>query len=113
MSDAGVIIESEPEMDGVWKYRGSVLLKGVRGNFLEIFEKSIDKHKIDAILECAVLRKQPFAGCLTVGETRAGGFHGRIRYNHPDTRKSDENGRELSCAYAYGKERYKVIVRFV
>ena len=38
-------------MDGVEECRGSVLLKGVRGkNFPEIFEKSIDKHKIDAIL---------------------------------------------------------------
>ena len=79
-------------MDGESRRRGSVLLKGVREFFLEIFEKSIDKHKIDAILECAVLRKQPFAGCLTVGETRAGGFHGRIRLIHPDTECEDFAG---------------------
>ena len=39
-------------MDGVEECRGSVLLKGVRGKIIpEIFEKSIDKHKIDAILD--------------------------------------------------------------
>ena len=38
-------------MDGESRRRGSVLLKGVRGKIIpEIFEKSIDKHKIDAIL---------------------------------------------------------------
>jgi len=51
LSDAGVIIERAHEWDGVEECRGSVLLKGVRGKkFPEIFEKSIDKHKIDAIL---------------------------------------------------------------
>ena len=51
-------------MDGETRRRGSVLLKGVRGIFLEIFEKSIDKHKIDAILECAVQSERfPEGGC--------------------------------------------------
>ena len=48
-----------------------VFFSKVSGEIIpEIFEKSIDKHKIDAILECAVLRKRSFfTGCLTVGET--------------------------------------------
>ena len=32
---------------------------------LEIFEKSIDKHKIDAILVCAVQSERSQGGCLT------------------------------------------------
>ena len=54
-------------MDGVEECRGSVLLKGVRGFFLEIFEKSIDKHKIDAILNAPSFCKRPDEGCLAVG----------------------------------------------
>ena len=76
-------------MDGVEECRGSVLLKGVRGKIIpEIFEKSIDKHKIDAILNAPSFASGLFGGCLKwAGET--GGFHGRIRHNHPDT-ESDE-----------------------
>ena len=60
-------------MDGVEECRGSVLLKGVRGKIIpEIFEKSIDKHKIDAILD-APSSAAAFFGLL-VGEHRAGGF---------------------------------------
>ena len=87
-------------MDGESRRRGSVLLKGVRGFFPEIFEKSIDKHKIDAILNAPSFASGPFTGCLTVGVTRAGGFHGRIRSNHPDT-ESDEFRRELLCLLAW------------
>lgn len=47
----GVILERAHGMDGVEECRGSVLLKGVREENPEIFEKSIDKHKIDAILD--------------------------------------------------------------
>ena len=74
-------------MDGVEECRGSVLLKGVRGKIIpEIFEKSIDKHKIDAILNAPSDRNGSLEGAvLEVGVTRAGGFHGRIRHNHPDT----------------------------
>ena len=58
-------------MDGVEECRGSVLLKGVRGNFLEIFEKSIDKHKIDAILNAPSVRNGICEGAvLEVGVTR-------------------------------------------
>ena len=58
----------EPMMDGVEECRGSVLLKGVRGkNFPEIFEKSIDKHKIDAILNAPSFANGLFWGCLAVG----------------------------------------------
>ena len=45
-----------------------VFFSKVSGNFfLEIFEKSIDKHKIDAILNAPSFFKRPFWGCLTVG----------------------------------------------
>ena len=54
-------------MDGESRRRGSVLLKGVRGIFPEIFEKSIDKHKIDAILECAVQSERSYTGCFGSG----------------------------------------------
>ena len=54
LSDAGVIIERAHE----WTVnRGveEVFFSKVFGDFFpEIFEKSIDKHKIDAILVCAV-----------------------------------------------------------
>ena len=50
----GVILESGPGNGTVLWMLGSVLLKGVRKIFSEFFEKSIDKHKIDAILESAV-----------------------------------------------------------
>ena len=84
-------------MDGESRRRGSVLLKGVRGFFSEIFEKSIDKHKIDAILNAPSVRNGIREGAvLEMGETRTGGFHGRIRSNHPDT-ESDEFRRELLC----------------
>ena len=50
-------------MDGESRRRGSVLLKGVRGKIiLEIFEKSIDKHKIDAILNAPSDRSGPDRG---------------------------------------------------
>ena len=52
MSD-GVIFESPGNRDSVVSVGGSVLLKGVR-EFPEFFEKSIDKQKIDAILNSAV-----------------------------------------------------------
>ena len=55
-------------MDGESRRRGSVLLKGVREFFLEIFEKSIDKHKIDAILNAPSFSSGLLRGCLTVGE---------------------------------------------
>ena len=51
-------------MDGESRRRGSVLLKGVRGIFPEIFEKSIDKHKIDAILNAPSFRSGPLRGCF-------------------------------------------------
>ena len=60
LSGAGVIIERAH--DGrCRKRRGSVLLKGVRGIFPEIFEKSIDKHKIDAILNAPSFSERSFA----------------------------------------------------
>ena len=56
----------------------------VSGTFPEIFEKSIDKHEIDAILI-----RRPVYGpqvCESVrGRAVLGGFHGRIRVDHPDT----------------------------
>ena len=57
-------------MDGESRRRGSVLLKGVRGIFPEIFEKSIDKHKIDAIVNAPSFSSGLFWGCLTVGGRR-------------------------------------------
>ena len=80
-------------MDGESRRRGSVLLKGVRGFFPEIFEKSIDKHKIDAILNAPSVRNGIREGAvLEMGETRTGGFHGRIRHNHPDTESEEFAG---------------------
>ena len=91
-----------------------VFFSKVSGDFfLEIFEKSIDKHKIDAILNAPSFFKRSFTGLFDSGRKRAGGFHGRIRHDHPDTRKSNENGRELLCAHAHGRERCKDIVRLV
>ena len=53
---AGVIIEGRScgNRDSVESVVGSVLLKGVREIFSEFFEKSIDKEKIDAILNGTV-----------------------------------------------------------
>ena len=48
-----MILESPGNRDSVVSVGGSVLLKGVR-DFPEFFEKSIDKEKIDAILNSAV-----------------------------------------------------------
>ena len=49
-----MIIEIAQRRAGVVERRGSVLLKGVRKIFSEFFEKSIDKEKIDAILNSTV-----------------------------------------------------------
>ena len=78
--------------------------------FLEIFEKSIDKHKIDAILNAPSFRSGPLWGAVLTGGHQAGGFHGRIRFYHPDTRIPMKNGRELLCACVHGMERSKDIV---
>ena len=75
-----------------------VFFSKVSGNFfLEIFEKSIDKHKIDAILNAPSFRSGPFWGAVLTGGHQAGGFHGRIRFYHPDTRIPMKNGREVFC----------------
>ena len=87
-------------MDGESRRRGSVLLKGVRDFFLEIFEKSIDKHKIDAILNAPSFASGLMRAVWQWAEA-AGGFHGRIRPNHPDT-ESGRIRRELSCLYGMG-----------
>ena len=66
---------------------------------LEIFEKSIDKHKIDAILNApfrfrAVLRETVLevrTKCRRIPRKNPAVYH-------PDTRKSDEHGREHLCA---------------
>ena len=97
-------------MDGESRRRGSVLLKGVRGFFLEIFEKSIDKHTIDAILNAPSFASGPFWGCLKWARREAGGFHGRIRVDHPDT-ESGNIRRGLLCVYAHEGERWKGITR--
>ena len=81
MERAGVIIEKALRWT-VSERRGSVLLKGVREKILEIFEKSIDKHKIDAIL----IRRPDSSGSLfgrCRGRTKAGGFRRRIRRTIP------------------------------
>ena len=46
-----MIIERAHGMDGVLRSVEEVFFSKVSGNFPEIFEKSIDKHKIDAILD--------------------------------------------------------------
>ena len=82
---SGVIIEIALRRDGVVEERGSVLLKGVRET-PEIFEKSIDKEKIDAILNSTVR-----FGRLLIWGWSEGGLRGIRREagmsNHPDTRK--------------------------
>ena len=77
-----------------------VFFSKVSGNFfLEIFEKSIDKHKIDAILNAPSFSSGPIWGCLTMGEASWRIPRKNPAVYHPDTRKSDEHGRELLCAY--------------
>jgi hypothetical protein len=73
-----------------------VFFSKVSGKIIpEIFEKSIDKHKIDAILNAPSFANGLFGGCLKwAGET--GGFHGRIRLYHPDT-ACELIRRELLC----------------
>ena len=66
-------------MDGESRRRGSVLLKGVRGFFPEIFEKSIDKHKIDAILNAPSVRN----GILWGAVLEVGGCGRRIPRKNP------------------------------
>ena len=66
-------------MDGESRRRGSVLLKGVREFFLEIFEKSIDKHKIDAILNAPSVRN----GILWGAVLEVGGCGRRIPRKNP------------------------------
>jgi len=85
-----VIIESPGNRDSVVSVGGSVLLKGVR-DFPEFFEKSIDKQKIDAILNSAV---RFLDGC------EAGSYPGRkVRFDrfNPDTRKWNESTGSGMC----------------
>ena len=68
----------------------------VSGNFPEIFEKSIDKHEIDAILNRRPVETVPYGA--VDGRAKSEDSAGRIRPNHPDTRIPIEIRRELSCA---------------
>ena len=78
-----------------------VFFSKVSGNFfLEIFEKSIDKHEIDAILNAPSFASGLMRVVWQWAEA-AGRFHGRIRHNHPDT-ESGRIRRELSCLYGMG-----------
>ena len=87
-----MILESGPGNGTVLWMLGSVLLKGVREKeFPEFFEKSIDKQKIDAILNSAV---RFLDGC------EAGSYPGRkVRFDrfNPDTRKWNESTGSGMC----------------
>ena len=91
-------------MDGESRRRGSVLLKGVRGKvFPEIFEKSIDKHEIDAILNAPSFSSGLLRGCF---DGRA--LSRRIPRKNPVITipiqgNPVKHGRELSCAYERGR----------
>ncbi len=85
-------------MDGESRRRGSVLLKGVRGFFPEIFEKSIDKHEIDAILNAPSFSSGLLRGC---SDGRA--LSRRIPRKNPVVTipiqgNPVKHGRELLCA---------------
>ena len=53
----------------------------------------------------------PLGAVLEVGVTRAGGFHGRIRHNHPDTESEEFAG--SFYVFRHGRERCKDFVHFV
>ena len=68
LSDAGVIIERAPrEMDGERALR-ECSSQRCPGESPEIFEKSIDKHEIDAILNRRPVGNGPGNGLFSVGE---------------------------------------------
>ena len=83
-------------MDGESRRRGSVLLKGVRGIFPEIFEKSIDKHKIDAILNAPFRFGRSYERLFWRCGRRLEDSTEESGADHPDT-ESDEFRRELLC----------------
>ena len=94
-----MIIESGPGNGTVLWMLGSVLLKGVREKeFPEFFEKSIDKQKIDAILNSAVrfwsdvMRRRDW-GRASPAVRCFGGEAG----DHPDT-TTDEKSSGNVCA---------------
>ena len=69
----------ESVRDGVWSVE-EVFFSKVSGNlFSEIFEKSIDKHKIDAILNAPFRFGRSCERLIWRYGRSAGGFHGRIR----------------------------------
>ena len=80
---------------------------------LEIFEKSIDKHKIDAILECAVLRKRSFFyGLFDSGRD----VSRRIPRKNPVSTipiQSAKNSPGAFMSLWHGRERCKGIVRCI
>ena len=67
-----MIIERAHGMDGVLRSVEEVFFSKVSGTFPEIFEKSIDKHKIDAILDAPSSRSGLF--WLLVGEHKPEDF---------------------------------------
>ena len=85
-----MIIERAHGMDGVLRSVEEVFFSKVSGNFPEIFEKSIDKHKIDAILDAPSSRSGLFLGSAG-GRVQAGGFSLEESGGHPDTRISMRN----------------------
>ena len=95
-------------MDGVGSVE-EVFFSKVSGKIiLEIFEKSIDKHKIDAILNAPSFAGGPIwtvwrADVWPEDSTEESGCY------HPDTRIPMKNGRELLCAHVHGRERLKDI----
>ena len=99
-------------MDGESRRRGSVLLKGVRGIFPEIFEKSIDKHKIDAILNAPSVRN----GILWGAVLEVGGCGRRIPRKNPALTIPIQRAKNSPGAFMslrHGRERCKDFVHFV
>ena len=90
--------------DGVVERRGSVLLKGVRKNFSEFFEKSIDKEEIDAILNSTVRFRS--RGCGSQGQSawRMRIYVGVCR-TIPDTRKQRTSYWHYAVGMMLGRRR--------
>ena len=104
MSDAGVIIERAHEWT-VLRSVEEVFFSKVSGEKpLEIFEKSIDKHKIDAILDAPSRTGGRYS--LLVGVAYMPEDSTEESGSHPDTRitpRTSEDSHAYACGYEGGR----------
>ncbi len=77
---------------------------------LEIFEKSIDKHKIDAILNAPSFPSGLLEGAVLMGGRGPEDSTEESGISHPDTR-CDETRGSLLCACVHGRYAAKEITR--